>query len=178
MGVETRKSHLPAPTDSPVDQTANESSTEVDFATDVSRRTDKTSWTIPEDGREITIPAKRRKDKRDETKLSKTSPSQTSLLIEYFEGGKVQARPSVRVKVTPSAARKIKNTNEHITVSESRGGRKPSYTRRVSLGPHSPTERQIADSADDRSISSYTSAAEESGIRSQPPVEIEIMHRG
>ena len=177
MGVETRKSLLPAPTDSPVEQTAAESGTEIDFATDLSRRTDKTSYTIPEDGREITIPAKRRKEKRDESRAAKGSLSQTSLLIEYFEGGKVQARPSVRVKVTPSAARKIKNTNEHITLSESRGGRKPSYTRRISLGPHSPTDRQlITDSADDQSASSYTSAAEESSLhRSNPPVEIDIM---
>ena len=178
MGVETRKSYLPAPTDSPVEQTAGESSTELDLATEVSRRTDKTSWTIPEDGREITIPAKRRKDKRDESKVSKSSASQTSLLIEYFEGGKVQARPSVRVKVTPSAARKINSENEHITLSESTGGRKPSYTRRISLGRPSSREKRITDSPDDRSISSYASAAEDSSVAHRhPPVEIEVMHR-
>lgn len=171
MGVETRKSRLPAPTDSPVEQTAAESGTELDLATEVSRRTDKTSYTIPEDGREITIPAKRRKDKRDDSRATKGS--QTSLLIEYFENGKVQARPSVRVKVTPSAARKIKNTNEHITVSESREGRKPSYTRRISLGPHTTTDRRlITDSPDDKSHSEYASATEESSVN---PVQIDIM---
>ena len=185
MGVESRKVSLPAPTDSPTDQTAAESSTEVDLATDISRRTDKTSYTIPEDGREITIPAKRRRDKRDRGPASAVThasqQSQTSLLIEYFEGGKgpnVQARPSVRVKVTPSAARKIKDTNEHITVSESKGGRKPSFTRRISLGPHSSGAREITETADDKSISSYTSAAEESSLAHRyPPVEIEVMHR-
>ena len=179
MGVETRKSYLPAPTDSPVEQTAGDSSTELDLATEVSRQTDKTSWTIPEDGREITIPAKTRKEKRgDEAKASKSSSSQTSLLIEYFEGGKVQARPSVRVKVTPSAARKIKSENEHITLSESVGGRKPSYTRRISLGRQSPSTKRITDSPDDRSISSYASAAEDSTLSySRPPIEIEVMHR-
>ncbi|KAL9128825.1 MAG: hypothetical protein Q9217_002578 [Psora testacea] len=185
MGVETHKASLPAPTDSSTVQTSIEGGTDVDFATDVSRRTDKTSFTIPEDGREITIPAKRRREKRErehESRITKSDhQSQTSLLIEYFEGGKgpnVQSRPSVRVKVTPSAARKIKDTNEHITVSESKGGRKPSYTRRISLGPHSPGERQITESADDRSISSYTSAAEDSSLAHRyPPVEIEVMHR-
>ena len=185
MGVETRKASLPAPTDSPTEQTPIGSATDADLATDVSRRTDKTSYTIPEDGREITIAAKRRREKREkeqETSLTKGNhQSQTSLLIEYFEGGKgpnVQSRPSVRVKVTPSAARKIKDTNEHITVSESKGGRKPSYTRRISLGPHSLGERQITESTDDRSLSSYTSAAEESSLaQRRPPVEIEVMHR-
>ena len=185
MGIESRKVSLPAPTDSPTDQTTAESSTEVDLATDISRRTDKTSYTIPEDGREITIPAKRRKEKRDRGPSSAlthaSQQSQTSLLIEYFEGGKnpnVQSRPSVRVKVTPSAARKIKDTNEHITVSESKGGRKPSFTRRISLGPHSSGAREITETADDRSVSSYTSAAEESSLAHRyPPVEIEVMHR-
>ena len=186
MGVENRKVSLPAPTDSPTDQTAAESSTEVDLATDISRRTDKTSYTIPEDGREITIPAKKRKEKRErgtESSVTKAlGQSQTSLLIEYFEGGKgqtVQARPSVRVKVTPSAAKKIKDTNEHITVSESKGGRKPSYTRRISLGPHSSSSpKGITETADDRSVSSYTSVAEESSLAHRyPPVEIEVMHR-
>ena len=185
MGVETRKVSLPAPTDSPTEQTAGESNTEVDLATDVSRRTDKTSYTIPEDGREITVSSKKRRgksDKASEQRLThNSSPSQTSLLIEYFEGGKgpnVSSRPSVRVKVTPSAARKIKNENEHIKVSESRGGRKPSYTRRVSLGPHTSGEKQVTESADDKSTSSYTSAAEDSSLAHRnAPVSIEVMHR-
>ena len=159
--------------------------TGTDLATDVSRRTDRTSYSIPEDGSPVTINTKKKKEKRDreqEGTLTKTSHhSQTSLLIEYFEGGKgpnVHSRPSVRVKVTPSAARKIKDTNEHIQITTPASGRKPSYTRRISLGPRSTGEKQVAESADDRSISSYTSAAEDSSLAGKyPPVEIELMHR-
>ena len=183
MGV---KPPLPAPTESSTLQTSGGSVTGTDLATDVSRRTDKTSVSIPEDGSPVTISTKKRRDNRDKSRentLTRASHhSQTSLLIEYFEGGKgpnVHARPSVRVKVTPSAARKIKDTNEHIQITEAGGDRKPSYTRRISLGPKSSGERQITESADDRSISSYTSAAEESNLaRRQPPLEIEVMRRG
>ena len=185
MGVETRKPPLPAPTESSTLQTSGGSGEEADLATDVSRRTDHTSYSIPEDGSPVTIPTKKRRDSRDKSRegaLTHASHhSQTSLLIEYFEGGKgpnVHSRPSVRVKVTPSAARKIKDTNEHVQVTASKGSRKPSYTRRISLGPHSTGDRQATDSADDKSISSYTSAAEESSLaQRRPPVEVEIMHR-
>ena len=186
MGVESRKPPLPAPTESSTLQTSGGSGEEADLATDLSRRTDKTSYSIPEDGSPVTIPTKKRRDNRDREKegtLTRSSnKSQTSLLIEYFEGGKnpsVHSRPSVRVKVTPSAARKIKdtNTNEHVQVTASKG-RKPSYTRRISLGPQSTGERQVSGSGDDKSISSYTSAAEESSLAHRyPPVEIEVMHR-
>lgn len=133
----------------------------------------------------MTIPTKKRRDSRDKGRESAfahpSHHSQTSLLIEYFEGGKgpnVHSRPSVRVKVTPSAARKIKDTNEHVQVTSSKGSRKPSYTRRISLGPHSTGDRQATESPDDKSISSYTSAAEESSLAHRyPPVEVEIMHR-
>ncbi|KAF6218331.1 hypothetical protein HO133_005678 [Letharia lupina] len=185
MGIETRKPPLPAPTESSTLQTSGGSGEEADLATDVSRRTDRTSYSIPEDGSPVTIPTKKRRDSRDkgrESALTHASHhSQTSLLIEYFEGGKgpnVHSRPSVRVKVTPSAARKIKDTNEHVQVTASKGSRKPSYTRRISLGQHSTGERQATESADDKSISSYTSAAEESSLAHRyPPVEVEIMHR-
>lgn len=184
MGVDTRRPPLPASTsDSEVQRESEE--TEIDFGTDLSRRTDKTSISIPENGDEITIPVKKRKDKRDknyESRLTRgPNKSQTSLLIEYFEGGKgpnVHARPSVRVKVTPSAARKIQDTNEHIQVTESKGSRKPSYTRRISLGPHGAGDRQSIEAADDRSNSSYLSAEEESGSHRYPPVEIEVLHGG
>ena len=133
----------------------------------------------------MTISTKKRRDSRDkgrESALTHASHhSQTSLLIEYFEGGKdpnVHSRPSVRVKVTPSAARKTRDSNEHVQVTTSKGSRKPSYTRRISLGPHSTAERQLTESADDKSVSSYTSAAEESSLAHRyPPVEVEIMHR-
>ena len=185
MGIETRNPPLPAPTESSTLQTSGGSGEEADLATDISHRTDGTSYSIPEDGSPVTIPTKKRRDSRDkgrESALTHASHhSQTSLLIEYFEGGKgpnIHSRPSVRVKVTPSAARKIKDTNEHVQVTASKGSRKPSYTRRISLGPHSTRERQTTESADDKSISSYTSAAEESSLAHRyPPVEVEIMHR-
>lgn len=159
--------------------------TGTDLATDLSRRTDRTSYSIPEDGSPVTISTKKRKDKRDrehETTLTRTShQSQTSLLIEYFEGGKgpnVHSRPSVRVKVTPSAARKIRDTSDHIQITAAGSDRKPSYTRRISLGPRGAGEKQITESADDKSLSSYTSAAEDSSLAGKyPPVEIEVLHR-
>ena len=185
MGVESRKPPLPAPTESSTLQTSAGSGEEGDLATDISRRTDKTSYSIPEDGSPVTISTKKGRDSRSRDKEStitrSSEKSQTSLLIEYFGGGKgsnVHSRPSVRVKVTPSAARKIENANEHIQLTESKGGRKPSYTRRISLGPQTTEERRVSGSGDDKSISSYTSAAEESNLAHRyPPVEIEVMPR-
>ena len=185
MGVDHRRLPLPAPTDSTTLQTSGGSATATDLATDVSRRTDKTSYSIPEDGSPVVIPTKKRKDKRDKDhdgQLTKAShQSQTSLLIEYFEGGKgpnVHARPSVRVKVTPSAARKAKDAHEHIQITEASGARKPSYTRRISLGPRTVGEKQLTEHTDDKSISSYTSAAEDSSLAGRyPPVEIELLPR-
>lgn len=84
----------------------------------------------------------------------------------------------MRVKVTPSAARKIKETSDHIQISESGGTRKPSYSQRISLGPKIGRDRQITETGDDRSISSYTSAAEDSNVGQRgPPIEIEVLHR-
>lgn len=182
MGV---KPPLPAPTESSTLQTSGGSVTGTDLATDVSRRTEHTSFSIPEDGSPVTISTKRKKDKRDRqhegTLTRATHQSQTSLLIEYFEGGKgpnVHSRPSVRVKVTPSAARKIKDTNEHIQITEAGGARRPSYTRRISLGPRATGDKQIMENTDDRSLSSYTSAAEDSSLAGRyAPVEIEFLHR-
>ena len=107
--------------------------------------------------------------------------SEISLLNEYFEGGKgpnVHSRPGVRVKVTPLAARKIKDTNKHVQVTASRCSRKTSFTRRISLGPPSSGERQPTEIADDKSISSYTSAPEESSLAHRyPPVEVKNLNR-
>ncbi|KAL8725854.1 MAG: hypothetical protein Q9166_007100 [cf. Caloplaca sp. 2 TL-2023] len=183
MGV---KPPLPAPTESSTLQTSGGSVTGTDLATDVSRRTEKTSISIPEDGSPVTFTTKKRRDNRDKDRehtLTKASHhSQTSLLIEYFEGGKgpnVHSRPSVRVKVTPSAARKVKDANEHIQITQAQGNRKPSYTRRISLGPKSSGEKSITESAGEKSISSYNSAAGGSNVgRGYPPVEIEVMEGG
>lgn len=183
MGVS--KPPLPVPTESSTLQTSGGSLTGTDLATDVSRRTDHTSFSIPEDGSPVTIATKRKKDKRDrphEGMLARAShQSQTSLLIEYFEAGKgpnVHSRPSVRVKVTPSAVRKIKDTNEHIQITEAGGARRHSHTRRISLGTRATGDRQITENTDDGSLASYTSAADDSSLAGRyPPVEIEFMHR-
>ena len=182
MGV---KPPLPVPTESSTLQTSGGSVTGTDLATDVSRRTDHTSLSIPEDGSPVTISTKRKKDKRDrphEGMLTRAShQSQTSLLIEYFEAGKgpnVHSRPSVRVKVTPSAARKVKDASEHIQITEAGGGRRHSHTRRISIGSRATGDRQIMENTDDGSFCSYTSAAEDSSLAGRyPPVEIEFMHR-
>ena len=181
MGV---KPPLPVPTESSTLQTSGGSVTGTDLATDVSRRTDHTSFSIPEDGSPVTISTKRKKEKRDrvhEGMLTRSQQSQTSLLIEYFEAGKgpnVHSRPSVRVKVTPSAARKIKDANEHIQITEAGGGRRHSHTRRISLGSRATGDRHITENADDGSLGSYTSAADDSSLAGRyPPVEIEFMHR-
>src|ERR1700731_759151 len=103
MGVDTRKPLLPAPTESSTLDTAGESVTGTDLATDISRRTDKTSYSIPEDGSPIVISTRRKSSSGDkhDRKGHHSHQSQTSLLIEYFEGGKsgpnVRSRPSVRV---------------------------------------------------------------------------------
>ncbi|OQD74607.1 hypothetical protein PENDEC_c010G06547 [Penicillium decumbens] len=179
MGVDTRRPLLPAPTESIIESTGD-STTPTDLATDLSRRTDKTSYSIPDDGSPITLATRRHRD-RDEKASRSNRDSQTSLLIEYFEGGKgpggVVSRPSVRVRVTPSGARKAKD-RDHIQITESSGSRKPSYTHRISLA--SPSKhRQVADSAaDDQSASDSNSAEEESPQPSRRlPVEIELMNR-
>jgi hypothetical protein len=182
MGVDTRKPLLPAPTESSTLDTAGESVTGTDLATDISRRTDKTSYSIPEDGSPIVISTRRKSSSGDkhDRKGHHSHQSQTSLLIEYFEGGKsgpdVRSRPSVRVKVTPSAAKKLKDSHDHIQISETVGNRKPSHIRRISLGkagvPAGITE------GDDHSVSSYISAEEDSNLASRgPPIDIEVHHR-
>ena len=129
MGLGTNRPPLPASTDiSSADDTTRGVIDEV--ATDISRVTDKTSYSIPEDGSPITIPTKKGRGSK--------SQSQTSLLIEVFEGGKagdnnVTSRPSVRVRVTPSSSRKSKAGEDHVRISQTDKSRKPTYTRRISL---------------------------------------------
>lgn len=174
MGVEVvRKLPLPAPTESSAIQTSAGSITEA--ATDLSARTEKTSVTLPEDGTSIAIPTRKRREKRsrdhDSTVTRASNRSHTSFLIEFFEGGKglTRPRPSFRVKVTPPAARKAKDSSDHIQITAG-SSRKPSYTKRISLPP--------AETSDARSsISSYTSAADDSSLGGRDqPLDIEIMH--
>ena len=195
MGVETgRAPRPPAATDTSTDLEATlpsrglrysedspPSGSGEDIGTELSRRTDQTHWSVPSDGSPIDIPIRKRRDKSGGSLVRSSNKSQTSLLIEYYEGGKEssnsRSRPSVRVKVTPSAARKIKDANEHLRISETGASRKPSYTRRVSLDQSSPREKRISDGADDTSLSgSYTSAAEHSSLAHRnAPIDIEVL---
>ncbi|KAL2861446.1 hypothetical protein BJX68DRAFT_273795 [Aspergillus pseudodeflectus] len=176
MGVSTRRPILPAPTESIVD-TVGSSVTGTDLGTDISRRTDKTSYSIPDDGSPVTIPTRRKHRSRGEdSKLSRSGHhSQTSLLIEYFEGGKggsgaIVSRPSVRVRVTPSSGKKSKEPSVHIT--DSSGNRRPSYSRRISFG--SPSKQKPGGEAAGDDLS-YTSSADEN--QHSGPVEIELLNR-
>ncbi|KAB8342954.1 hypothetical protein FH972_022550 [Carpinus fangiana] len=118
MGMNSNKPPLPAPTDSCLDYRSDIAPT--DLGTDISHRTDKTSYSIPEDGSPVTLPTKK-------THPGSAGLSQASLLIEYFEvTGSSSARPSVRVKVTPSSK---KRSNDLNLVSN----RNPSYTHHISL---------------------------------------------
>ncbi|KAJ5138468.1 uncharacterized protein N7515_003316 [Penicillium bovifimosum] len=182
MGVNTRRPILPAPTESIID--TGESATGTDLATDISRRTDKTSYSIPDDGSPITVPTRRQRDR--EEKLSRShNDSHTSLLIEYFEGGKgssgIVSRPSVRVRVTPSSARKSRDRRDRdrfqITETSGSGSRKPSYTHRISL-PSANQKHIESSAADDQSIDS--NSAEEEGHHSsrREAVDIEFVNRG
>ncbi|KAH8592788.1 hypothetical protein B0O99DRAFT_480813, partial [Bisporella sp. PMI_857] len=175
MGVESRKGPpLPAPTES-------DSNTGRDTELDTgSRLTEKSTYSLPSDGSPITIATK----KRDKSLGSSgNNKSQTSLLIEYFEGGKdgksESRRPSVRVKVTPSSKSRSKSAmNDHIQITERKGARKPSYTKRIQLTPDTKGDKHV-DDGDDVSVHSYRSATEESNVTSRGggPIEVEIMPR-
>ncbi|KAH8699535.1 hypothetical protein BGZ61DRAFT_477531 [Ilyonectria robusta] len=162
MGIDSRKAPpLPAPT-----ETETNNTTPTELTADVFKPSDeKSSYSIPEDGTPVTIA----------TRGHKANKSQTSLLIEYFEGGKQSSsstgerRPSVRVRLTPSK----KSRGDHIQLTETKGSRQASLTRRIPLTL--ATELEYLDGEDGNSISSYASATEESNV-SRNPIDIEIDH--
>ncbi|KAF2151420.1 hypothetical protein K461DRAFT_322673 [Myriangium duriaei CBS 260.36] len=166
MGVDTRKPPLPAPTEDP-----SSMDNETDLATDLSRRTDRTSYSIPEDGSPITISTTKLHAPKDGKLSHGRQKSQTSLLIEYFEAGKMgdksRAKPSVRVKVTPSGARKSKSGSDAVQITGIGKDRKPSYTRRISLGSKTETVEKVDGTEVSRSTDSNVSA--------RPPIEIEVL---
>ncbi|KAI8669370.1 hypothetical protein NCS57_00752000 [Fusarium keratoplasticum] len=158
MGVTSRKSlPLPAPTET---ETTNTTPTELTTGDEVKPDDGKSSYSIPEDGTPVTIATRH-----------KASKSQTSLLIEYFEGGKPasgsasERRPSVRVRLTPS---KRGRNDHHLQVTETKGTRNASVTRRIPLDLH-----HLDYDEDGNSMSSYASATEESNV-SRNPIDIEI----
>ncbi|POR36808.1 Mitochondrial substrate carrier family protein L [Tolypocladium paradoxum] len=160
MGAESKKAPpLPAPTET-------ETATPTELTTDVSKPGDeKSSYSLPEDGTPVTI----------RTRGHKANRSQTSLLIEYFEGGKgasgsTDRKPSVRVRLTPSK----KSKGDHIQVTETKGSRKVSLTRRIPLDEAiAAREIDLAEGDDSQSMTSYASATEESNV-SRNPIDIEI----
>ncbi|PNY21666.1 Mitochondrial substrate carrier family protein L [Tolypocladium capitatum] len=160
MGVESKKAPpLPAPTET-------ETTTPTELTTDVSKPGDeRSSYSLPEDGTPVTI----------RTRGHKANRSQTSLLIEYFEGGKGASgsgdrKPSVRVRLTPSK----KSKGDHIQVTETKGSRKASLTRRIPLDEAiASREIDLAESEDSHSMTSYASATGESNV-SRNPIDVEI----
>ena len=162
-------------------------------ATDLSRRTENTSYSIPEDGNPVTIQTSRKKKKDHEVTSTVSTVghgTNASLLIEYFESGKASTsgrRPSVRVKLTPAAKKrhnfKASPDGQGLQISDvssrpgSRQDRRPSHTQRVSLSPHVGEDRMIMGepnhnrslSGDQTSIvSSQTSNADDSNLSHYP----------
>lgn len=180
MGIGNKRPPLPAPTDDPTDESVVQAGhmdsmdSGTDVATNVSRRTDATSYTVPEDGRPLIIPT----EKRAQLLSHGRNKSQTSLLIEYFEGSKNGtngSRPSVRVKVTPSSKRRNKaGQSDAVQITGIGKDRKPSYTRRISLGSKQ-TDREGNAHPIEGTEMSHSS---ESNLSGRPPVEVEILNHG
>ena len=163
---------LPAPTETETTTAPSEVSD-----TDLSPPPEaKSHYSLPEDGTPVTIRTRH-----------KPNRSQTSLLIEYFEGPKGstasgsggERRPSVRVRLTPSKNRK----DGHIQVTETKSSRRASQARHSNDAtlPSRLTEGDAisvlgGEGEDAYSMDSYASATEESNV-SRQPIEVEIDHR-
>ncbi|KAI1165650.1 hypothetical protein F5B18DRAFT_649599 [Nemania serpens] len=167
MGVDYKKAPpLPAPTESesftaPPTETA---------PSELSQVADEEShYSLPDDGTPVTI----------RTRGHRANRSQTSLLIEYFEGGKTSSsgsrvserKPSVRVRLTPS---KTRGKNDHIQITETRSSRKTPQSKRViATSSIAHSELDLTDPEDAHSMHSYASVTEESNV-SRNPIEVEI----
>lgn len=174
MGLDNRRPPLPAPT-----ETSNDEDTEVN-----TQFTGRTTYvpddgiSLPPDGRPITISTQKISAAR-EGGIGRhgRNKSQTSLLIEYFEasktGDKSRSRPSVRVKVTPSAHKKTRSGNEAIQITGIGSDRKPSYTRRISLGTFSNNAKIVEGAAVE---GTEVSRSSDSNVSSRPPLEIEVIN--
>lgn len=169
MGLDTRRPPLPAPTD--ISSLDDSSGFGTEVATNLTTKTDKTSYSIPEDGSPITISTHRGPSSKKEGRHHHRQKSQTSLLIEYFEAGKgpnkSSKKPSVRVRVTPSS-RKGSRGQDAVQITGIGKDRKPSYSRRISLTSRRP---------DDKSLEgTEISHSSESNISGRPPVEVEVLN--
>ncbi|KAI0134306.1 hypothetical protein BJ170DRAFT_591285 [Xylariales sp. AK1849] len=169
MGIDSKRAPpLPAPTET------ESLTTPTEVATDISKlqEEERSHYSLPDDGTPVTI----------KTRGHKPNRSHTSLLIEYFEGGKdssspegassANRKPSVRVRLTPS---KTRGKNDHIQITETKSSRKSSSSRKVHDGPLVPSRSDLSlrDPDDTRSMNSYASATEESNV-SRHPIEVDI----
>ncbi|EHK39685.1 uncharacterized protein TrAtP1_006804 [Trichoderma atroviride] len=164
MSTVSRKSlPLPAPTET------DETETPTELTADISRLGDeKSGYSMADDS---TAPISSR------ARGHRSHRSQTSLLIEYFEGSRTGSstsrKPSVRVRLTPSTSKRGKS-NHNIQVTETKTSRKGSLTRRIPLDDGvSSREHELLGADDGHSVTSYASATEESTV-SRNPIDIEI----
>ncbi|KAL7790004.1 hypothetical protein V8C37DRAFT_385088 [Trichoderma ceciliae] len=163
MSTVSRKSlPLPAPTET------DETTTPTELTAELSKLGDeKSGYSLPDDGAPVTI----------RTRGHRSHRSQTSLLIEYFEGSRTGSstsrKPSVRVRLTPSTSKRGKR-DHNIQVTETKTSRKGSLTRRIPLDDGIPSrELELPGGDDGHSVTSYASATEESTV-SRNPIDIEI----
>lgn len=172
MGVETKKKSSERPLPVP---SATESSIMSPTQSELGAE-DKSSYSLPEDGTPVTI------------KTHNRGKSQTSLLIEYFEGGKGAPsgdgrKPSVRVRLTPSHKSNRKSSGSsrgRIEITEAKSTRRSSQSRRAdrhsqSALARSENESMSVLSGGDEDNNSYASATEESSVSRN--IEIEIGER-
>ncbi|KAK6513364.1 hypothetical protein TWF281_004993 [Arthrobotrys megalospora] len=165
----------------------------------------KSSYSIPDDGRAITIETNKKNHQKqimDADAASAVSQgSQTSLLIEYFEGARGQGsapshRPSVRVKVTPSSHRRASQQGRAIELGPDGRPvtkRAPSYTQRISLSNPRNEDRLIvgrdrrkrrsdgggSDMTITRGEDDFTSeVSEQSQSLVNPPMKIDVIREG
>ncbi|KAL2152594.1 hypothetical protein VTH82DRAFT_5778 [Thermothelomyces myriococcoides] len=170
MAVESKRRPappLPAPTETNSTELSGAPSdiAPSDTGTDASKPGDeKSSYSLPDDGTPVTIRA------------HQPTRSQTSLLIEYFEGGRGSTtsgasenrKPSVRVRVRPSSKHRSRSgvDRDRIKITHNKP-RKSSPSRRSG-----PTRSEV-EGLDMEDASSYASATEESTV-SRNPIDIEI----
>ncbi len=178
MGVEARKRAPPLPAPTETNSTIL-TGLPSEVGTDLSKPGDDiSSYSLPDDGTPVTI--------RTGHGASK---SQTSLLIEYFEGGKPGSgsgggdhrKPSVRVRVTPSGKHRSKSGSDRDRIKITQTKSSKSSAGRRSAGASDPTRSELEGlsvlSGDMEDASSYASATEESTV-SRNPIDIEIDRSG
>ncbi|KAL2268736.1 hypothetical protein VTJ83DRAFT_3582 [Remersonia thermophila] len=174
MVVESKR-RPPPPLPVPTETNSTLTGAPSDVTSEISKSGDeKSSYSLPDDGTPVVI----------RTGGHRSTKSQTSLLIEYWEGGRAShtsaasdsRKPSVRVRVTPGSKNRSRSSSERdrIRISQSRS-RKNSPSRR-SGSKVGPTRSEI-EALEDMETSSYASATEESTV-SRNPIEVEIERGG